>query len=172
MIRDRKLNRLKDYDYSREGYYFVTICVKDRIEMLGGVKDGVMVLNGYGRIVEKQWVWLPQRYPYVELDEFIVMPNHFHGILSIVGNGRGNVGNARERSLRKIKSLSELMGAFKTTSSKLIHKSGLSQFQWQKSFHDHIIRGEGLDRIREYIANNPLKWDEDVENEKRHLHNL
>ena len=139
--------------------------------MFGEVKAGAMILNDYGQIAGKQWIWLPEQYPYVELDEFVVMPNHFHGILSIVGNGRG-VGNGRDRSLQKIKSLSELMGAFKTTSSKFIHKSGLSEFQWQKSFHDHIIRDdEDLSRVREYIVNNPLKWDEDVENEKQYLQN-
>jgi len=158
MLKNRKLNRLSDYDYTQEGYYFVTVCVKDRQECLGIIESGKMILNEYGKIVEKQWLWLSDQYSYIELDEFVVMPNHFHGILSIVGNGR-------DRSLHKIKSLSELIGAFKTTSSKLIHHTGLLDFQWQKSFYDHIIRNENdLNRIREYIASNPLKWDEDENN--------
>jgi REP element-mobilizing transposase RayT len=166
MIRNRKLNRLTGFDYSNEGYYFVTICVKDKTEWFGEIKDGRMMLNKYGKIIKNRWVWLPKQYFYIQFDEFVVMPNHFHGILSI-GNGHDNVGNARERSLRKMKSLSELIGAFKTTSSKLIHRTGLLEFQWQKSFYDHIIRNEqDLTRVREYIVNNPLKWEEDEENIK------
>jgi len=156
-VKERRSNRLKGYDYSREACYFVTICVHNRIECLGEIKDGTMVLNQYGEIVRKQWIWLSEQYPYVHLDDFVVMPNHFHGILSIinVGNG-GDVGNGRDRSLQnKIKSLSSLMGAFKTTSSKLIRKAGLSEFCWQKSFHDHIVRNEqDLNRIRKYIIRN------------------
>lgn len=164
MIRNRKLNRLKDYDYAKGGFYFVTVCTQGRKEWLGEMKDGAVVLNEYGAVVNQQWAWLREQYPYVELDEFIVMPNHFHGILSIVGNGR-------DRSLRqKVKSLSELVGAFKTTSSKLIRRAGLSEFQWQKSFYDHIIRNDAdLARVREYIHNNPLKWEEDEENVKNRL---
>ena len=157
--RNRKLNRLKDYDYTQVGYYFVTICTKDRKRWLGEIKEGVMILNEYGEIVRRQWMWLAEQYQYVKLDEFVIMPNHFHGILSIVGNGR-------DGSLRcKIKSLSELTGAFKTTSSKLIHRTGLSEFLWQKSFYDHIIRNEqDLNRVREYIINNFLTWEDDKEN--------
>ena len=168
MIRNRKLNRLTGFDYSNEGYYFVTICVKDKTEWFGEIKDGRMMLNEYGKIVLRCWNDLLNHYMNTKLDEFIIMPNHLHGILSIV------VRNARERSLhyrirsvRKIKSLSELIGAFKTTSSKLIHRAGLLEFQWQKSFYDHIIRNEqDLTRVREYIVNNPLKWEEDEENIK------
>jgi len=148
------------FDYSNEGYYFVTICVKDKTEWFGEIKDGRMMLNEYGKIVKNRWVWLPKQYFYIQLDEFVVMSNHFHGILSIVGNGR-------DRSVHKIKSLFELIGAFKTTSSKLIHRAGLLEFQWQKSFYDHIIRNEqDLTRVREYIVNNPLKWEDDEENIK------
>ena len=95
------------------------------------------------------------------------MPNHVHGILIIDSE---EVGNGRDRSLQdnltqKVKSLPELIGAFKTTSSKLIHESGLSTFKWQKSFHDHIIRNDKfLDRIRKYIHCNPLKWEYDQAN--------
>ncbi len=87
-----------------------------------------------------------------------MMPNHLYVLLLIVGNGR-------DRPLRKIKSLSELIGAFKTTSSKLIHMAGLKDFHWQRSFYDHVIRGEKeLREIREYIVNNPKKWELDTEN--------
>jgi len=164
MIRKRKLNRLKEYDYSQDGCYFATICVRDKKEWFGKIETGRMVLNEYGEIIEQRWLWLRRQYPYVKLDEFVVMPNHFHGIL-VIDSNHIIIGNGRDRSLQKIKPLSELIGAFKTTSSKLIHQSGLNVFRWQKSFYDHIIRNEKtLQKIREYIQNNPLKWDLDEYN--------
>ena len=190
-LKERKLNRLAGFDYSNGGYYFVTICTKNRINCFGNIVNEQMMLNAYGQIVEQQWTWLQKQYKYVSLDEYIIMPNHMHGIVVIdrsVGNGRdhsgGNsrdhstensdhsVGNSRDHSLgnsrdcslrrEKIKSLSELIGAFKTTSSKLIHRIGLNRFEWQKSFYDHIIRNEiSLFNIRKYIKNNPIKWESD-----------
>jgi len=159
MLKQRKSNRLRNYDYSQGGYYFITICTQDRIEWFGKIQNGVIELNENGAIAVKQWIWLGEQYPYVVLDSYAVMPNHFHGIMGI------NAGNGRGRSLQKIKSLSELVGAFKTTSSKLIHRIGVGGFLWQKSFYDHIIRDElSLNRIRKYIMNNPKQWDTDIEN--------
>jgi len=167
-MRNRKPNRLKGYDYSQDGVYFITVCIQNHIEWFGNIKNEKMVLNKCGGIVEKQWAWLGDQYPYVVLDEHVVMPNHFHGIISILGNGRMDgcvVGNGRDRSLQKIKPLPELIGAFKTTSSKLIHGIGALQFHWQKSFYDHVIRSEkSLQAIREYVVNNSMKWDMDIEN--------
>ncbi len=175
-MRQRKLNRMPEFDYSSEGLYFITVCTKDRREYFGMVKNGKMVLNVYGRIVKQQWLWLAKQYSYVKLDEFIVMPNHIHGILVIEEVGTGHdVGTGRDLSLHrdlslqyhqyKIKSLSELIGAFKTTSSKLIHRMGLAEFQWQRSFYDRIIRNQKeLNNIRAYIHYNPIKWQRDRNN--------
>lgn len=122
-----------------------------------------MVLNEYGQIAEKQWNWLAGQYPYVVLHAFVVMPNHIHGIIEI----NRTVRTGRDLSLRptndiKIKSLSEIMGAYKTTVSKQIHLLGYSNFAWQRSFHDHIIRDDqSYDTISNYILNNPQKWGED-----------
>jgi REP element-mobilizing transposase RayT len=152
----RKLNRLPEYDYSLPGYYFVTICTQDKHEWFGEVKDESMLSNANGKIVEWQWMWLAKQYSYLELNEFIVMPNHVHGIIIIDPDP---VGNGRDRSLQNTKSLSSLIGAFKTTSCKQIHKSGIPTFKWQKSFYDHIIRNDkSLFEIRQYIHYNPLKW--------------
>ncbi|MBI4598780.1 transposase [Candidatus Uhrbacteria bacterium] len=162
---DRKRLRLEGYDYSQDGYYFVTACVEAKICCFGDIKDGKMVLNPYGQIVDTQWEWLGEQYPYVELDAFVVMPNHIHGILAI--NTFHNVGDGRDHpphlvSQLKIKPLPELMGAFKMTSSKLIHQSGLKSFLWQRSFYDHVVRDErALNRIREYIHLNPMQWEFD-----------
>ena len=125
-----------------------------------------MTLNKYGDCVKQQWEWLSRQYPYVTTDEFVIMPNHIHGILIISRNtGSAEDRTGRDLSLQSIKSLSSLIGAFKTTSSKLIHQNGLSHFKWQRSFFDHIILNDkSLQIIREYIKNNPATWDSDEEN--------
>jgi REP element-mobilizing transposase RayT len=113
-------NQLPGFDYSSNGGYFVTICVKNRIPYFGTIQKGIMTLNTYGEIVLEKWKWLEQQYKYVQLGNCIVMPNHFHGIIFI----NNSVGTGRNLSLQKtkIKSLSELIDAFKTVSSKEINK--------------------------------------------------
>ncbi len=156
-------NRLEGYDYSQSNYYFVTICTANRKEYFGKIDDNQMILNYHGQIVEQQWQWLAKQYSYVKLDEYVVMSNHVHGILIIDDSDR-----SRPVPTNHIKSLSSLIGAFKTTSSKLIHQNGLSDFSWQRSFYDHIIRNdESLNKIREYIINNPINWANDEENSNR-----
>jgi REP element-mobilizing transposase RayT len=115
-----------------------------------------MVLNDYGLIAEKQWYWLGEQYPYVVLHEFVVMPNHIHGIIEI------NRSRIKSSDPIKIKPLSELMGAYKTTASKQIHLTGFTEFRWQRSFYEHIIRDEkSLETISDYIFRNPENWEQD-----------
>ena len=163
----RKRNRLKDYDYSLKGLYFVTSCVQDMACCFGKIVDDKMVLNACGKIADRQWHWLAQQYPYLVLHSFVVMPNHMHGIIQIVNTGN-NV--SHEQPAIKIKSISELMGAYKTTSSKQIHllpeadraQCLKTSFKWQRSFHDHIIRDElSFLNISYYIENNPVNWKGD-----------
>ncbi len=167
-MKNRKPNRLKNYDYSQNGVYFVTVCVQDKLCFFGDVVEEKMVLSDVGEIVKNKWLWLANQYDYVFLDEFVVMPNHFHGILSICDDGRDKsrlVPTVNTGKFVKTKPLSQLIGAFKTTSSKMIHKIGLEKFKWQRSFYDHIIRNEkALQNIRNYIFKNPLKWKEDEYN--------
>ncbi len=176
ILKQRKPNRLQGYDYAQDNLYFVTSCVQDRICCLGEIKNKEMQLNQYGEIAQQQWYWLGQQYPYIVLHAFVVMPNHIHGIIEI---NRGIVGTGRDLSLQqtglslqqtdlslpqpiKIKSLSQLMGAYKTTTSKQIHLLGYNVFAWQRSFHDHIIRHEqSYEKISTYIHNNPAQWQED-----------
>jgi putative transposase len=124
-------------------------------------------LNEQGKIVENFWKDIPKHYLDVSLDVFVIMPNHIHGILIIapvgaaIGRPQEKAGNARPYSLNTI------IGSYKNIASKFIHQSGLPNFQWQKSFHDHVIRkDESLDKIREYIQNNPKQWELDEENPK------
>jgi len=130
MIKERKANRMQGYDYSQNNLYFITSCVQDRVCCFGNIENQKMVHNQYGEIAQKQWYWLGEQYPYVALHAFIVMPNHIHGIIEINSN---IVGTGRDLSLQyqdnqKIKSLSELIGAYKTTVSKQIHLLGFFFF--------------------------------------------
>ena len=179
---NRKLNRLKDYDYSQDGYYFVTICTKNREHFFGKIENGTMLLNEYGEMAKKCWLEIPEHFPHVILDEFIIMPNHVHGII-IIENNNGdenddNVGNKNFCSLqitpwqtKLSKSLSSIIRGFKIGVTKYFREKNNHQFQWQKSFYDHIIRNEkSLFKIREYIQNNPLKWE--MEKDRNHLSNI
>jgi len=116
-------------------------------------KSAKMELNEFGIIVNNQLQWIENQYPYVVLHHYIVMPNHIHAIIEIDSINTDSI---------KIKSLSELMGAFKTTSSKLIHLAGFPDFKWQRSFHDHIIKDEkSYLNISNYIETNPERWEKD-----------
>ncbi|HLF18831.1 MAG TPA: transposase [Candidatus Omnitrophota bacterium] len=159
--KNRKFLRLKGYDYSQCGYYFVTVCTKGRVEWFGNIRGDKMELNEYGKIVNDAWYWLENQYEYVSLDEFIIMPNHIHGIICI-DDCRGG-----SRTAPTIKSIGRLVGAFKTVSTKQINqvRNTPAMQLWQRSFFDHIIRNEvSLQRIREYIRSNLIMWAEDKEN--------
>ncbi len=155
----RKHNRLKEFDYSRAGYYFVTVCVQDRICCFGEIVGGEMVLNGHGKTIEKFWKQIPEHYQNTSLDIFQIMPNHVHGIIIIVPVGADNI--------RPYRGLPKIIGYFKQAASKNLRLIGLPNFSWQKSFYDHVIRDDAdLNRIREYIGNNPKQWELDKENPK------
>jgi len=176
-LKKRKLNRLKGFDYSTSALYFITICVHNRICNFGEIVNCEMTNSEAGQIVLQQWEWLQNRYDYIFSHSFVLMPNHIHAILEItnenVGTGRDlsdqneilNQRTGRDLSLqyKKIKPISEIIGAFKTTTSKKIHESGIVDFRWQRSFHDHIIRNkESYDSIYAYIMTNPQNWKKDV----------
>ncbi len=173
-MRERKKIRLRDYDYSKNGYYFITICTKNREEWFGAIESGTMRLSKFGEVARNFWVEIPEHFKEVSAGEFLVMPNHLHGVLIIE---RNMVGNAYLRAHERNAFLHSLQDRTKMLLSKTIqqykasvtHKINNLQndipFQWQRSFYDHVIRNESeLSRIREYIQNNPLKWDLDREN--------
>ena len=182
--RRRRSIRLPGYDYSSPGPYFVTICVRGGEALLGEVVDGKMLLNERGQTAAQTWLWLAAQYPYVSLDAWVVMPNHTHGIITIGeedndtdgigrdgsrgrGGSRGTGGSRTAPTVvspTKRKPLGRLVGAYKTVSTKRINEmQGTAGIPfWQRNYWEHIIRSEGsLNRIREYVQDNPARWQED-----------
>jgi len=163
LIHHRRSIRLKGYDYRQAGAYFVTLCVHNREPLLGNIIHGEMQPNEYGQIVAECWSGLSENYAYVELDASVVMPNHFHGILVVVDDDRR--GGSRTAPTPNRKPLGRLIGVFKTVSTKQINglrRTPGARF-WQRNYYEHIIRSEpDLNRIREYIQLNPLRWGQDT----------
>ena len=172
-IHHRHSIRLKGYDYSQAGYYFVTICTRNRESMFGDIMDGKMDLNDAGRMAEAAWDDLLKRFPNIELDTFGVMPNHIHGIIIIVGAGlalpkQGAASSAPTKDISP--RLGDVVRAFKSVSAINVNRflSRLGVPLWQRNYYDHIIRNEeSLNRVREYIETNPLRWELDRENPHR-----
>jgi len=166
-LRTRKPTRKPSIDYARPGFYFVTICTKEKEEILGKISEDIISLNERGRIVQECWLALPGHYPCCRLHEFTVMPNHIHGIIEIAAGPNVGAGFKPARSLSSVPaSLSEIIRGFKTFSARMINQKypdGL--FQWQRSFHDRVIRDKGeLTAIGRYILENPRHWPDDEEN--------
>ena len=164
--RNRRSIRLQGYDYSQAGAYFVTICTQNRECLFGEIMNGEMRLNDAGRIVVDEWLQTAKIRAEIELDEWVVMPNHFHGILVL----SADVGAIHESPLqmtvtqRRNMVLPNIIGRFKMLSAKRInalrHTAGAKL--WQRNYWEHIVRNEPeLNRIREYIHNNPAQWKSD-----------
>ncbi|MFN3481336.1 MAG: transposase, partial [Thermodesulfovibrionales bacterium] len=171
-IHHRRSIRLKDYDYSQAGAYFVTICTYKRQCLFGHIINGKMVLNEYGQCVEYTWKDLINHNFNILLDTFAIMPNHVHGIVILqdIDNNKHTVGAGSEPAPTKKPLLFEIVRQFKTFSARRINQlrnsSGIPL--WQRNYYEHIIRNEDeLNKIREYIINNPLKWELDIENPER-----
>ncbi len=187
----RRTIRLPDFDYASEGAYFVTICAYQRECVFGDVVGDAMQLNAAGKIVQEEWLQTGSKRPYVVLDEFVVMPNHFHAILFImksddeaargirVGARRAieprnqrdaNVGAQRAAPLQPhvtARSLGAIVRGFKSAATKRINEQrGTPGVPiWQRNYYEHVIRNElSLNDIRSYIQTNPARWAEDNEN--------
>ena len=192
--------RLENYDYSQYGAYFITICTYKKKEIFGKIVDGKMILNEYGEIVLKVWNTISEHFENIELDQFVIMPNHVHGIIIInehVGaihelpgqkaaelstqkaaelSVQKAVGSSTQKSLnnacnrrveRRKMLLPKVVGFFKMNVSKLIHLKSTHNTVWHRNYYEHVICKEPeLNKIREYIFNNPLKWELDRENPK------
>lgn len=152
--RFRRSLRLRDYDYSQAGAYFITVCTGQRLCHLGSVVDGAVQLAPPGHIVQSTWEGLPERFAGIELDAMVVMPNHLHGIVLLPDAPSHPLG--------------AVVRAVKAASTRLIRVAGFPSFAWQRNYYEHVIRNEKeLERIRDYIATNPLRWHLDRENPDR-----
>ena len=157
----RKPQRLKEFDYSLSGYYFITICMKNRTEFFSHIVNDNVVLTEYGKILDDVWTNL-KRYYKVEVDDYVIMPDHFHGIIII-----DSYSKVRDEKEMKRFSLSEIIGKFKSYTARSIREllKNKNDFEWQKSFYDRIIRNEKeLYHIRKYIHENPLRWELEKDN--------
>ena len=173
--------RLQGYDYTRQGAYFVTICTRNRECLLGDIVEGRMHLSEAGRLAQAVWEDLPHHYPHVQIDVWVIMPNHMHGIIILTeaqateddmqsgADPKTNVGAGLKPAptAPTRHGLSEIVRAFKTFSARRInalHNTVGTPF-WQRNYYEHVIRNESaLDRIRQYIVDNPARWPEDPEN--------
>ena len=189
----RRSIRLRGYDYTQSGAYFVTIVTQGREPLFGDVVDGEMVLSVYGRVAVTMWRRIPRHFPHVELDEWVVMPNHIHGIIAImdVVRGRGDafpakhsgeLGSAHgETSIASqvpdgecvaptgppSGSLGAIVGNFKSVVTRRINRMRKTSGArvWQRNYYERIIRNEReLNAVRQYIHDNPVHWRDDTEN--------
>ena len=171
-VGSRRSIRLKPYDYSQTGYYFLTVCAQNRQCVFGEIINGKMKLNEVGEMIETDWNKLPWHFPNIKLDEFVIMPNHMHGIILIVGAplvGAQNNDIADRATTRVAPTLGDIVGAFKSiAANEYIHNVKNNDWPpfkgslWQRNYYEHIIRDErDLNRVREYVVNNPYKWQED-----------
>lgn len=168
----RRSIRLKDYDYSSEGAYYITIVTQGREHFFGSIVNREMILNDTGRMILKWWNELPNKFPNVILGEFVIMPNHLHGIIFIVGADlrvRPDEGSPQQRPNAP---LSQMIQWFKAmTTNEYIR--GVKQLDWkpfnsklwQRDYYEHIIRSKKeLQQKTDYILDNPSRWDDDKEN--------
>ena len=173
--------RLKGYDYASAGAYFITVCTYDRQCLFGEIAGGAMYLNETGQAISDEWLRTAAVRRYVTLDEFVLMPNHIHGIMILteatvvqhhVRKDRKGVGANRRLAPTastppSAGSIGAIMSQFKSITTKRINgmlgTTGTSV--WQRNYYEHVIRSDiELYEIREYIQNNPTRWDEDSEN--------
>ena len=178
--------RLKNWDYGWNALYFVTICTKNRDCFFGDVVNDKMILTEIGYAAEKYWYEIPEHFPFVKLDEFVVMPNHIHGIIEIAKNDDGRDGgrratvetqnfaslprNAKPPTKNKFgpqsKNLASIIRGYKIGVTKCAKKIN-DNWGWQPRYHDHIIRDDkSYHNIKNYIINNPAKWTADKFNPK------
>jgi len=179
MKKNRKHIRLSDWDYSSSGIYFITICCHDRKPFFWKIDNNGIIYSQIGLIAWQYWLEIPEHFPNVKMDEFVVMPNHIHGILILNNSSERTCHGPRTchgMSLPSIpikqninqfanpikNSVSVIIGQYKSSVKRWCNQNGFNEFQWQSRFYDRILRNENsIDKIREYIHNNPNNWIED-----------
>lgn len=182
-VHHRQSIRLKGYDYTQTGAYFVTICTYQRNCLFGEIVDGEMKLNISGEIAKSSWLSITRHFANVELDEFVIMPNHLHGIIIIVENEVKQDFSENQNlpsqcfdniGIKSVKingtqsqSLAAIIQNYKSVSSRKINQihQAKGNVIWQRNYYEHIIRNaEVFNQIHQYILNNPINWQTDQEN--------
>ncbi len=173
-IHHRRSIRLKGYDYSQAGLYFITICIQDRKHLFGNVVNAEMILNDAGKIANDCWLDIPNYFPNANLHEHIIMPNHLHGIIELTNDVNVVVVGAenflplqqqqQQNSFQKMipRSIGSIVKGFKIGVTKWFRQNTHVETVWQRNYHEHIIRDEkSYETISNYIINNPAKWTGD-----------
>lgn len=175
----RRSIRLPGYDYTQPGAYFITCVTWQRLHLFGEIANGNLKLSKLGELAKKEWDHLAKRFPWIELDEFVVMPNHIHGIIVIHDVGargslkRGtNLGPPRAPTQERFSvpvagSIPTIIRSFKSSVTQLwkIHSNQNSTRVWQRNYYEHVIRNDlEWEHIRSYIQTNPQNWADDEEN--------
>jgi REP element-mobilizing transposase RayT len=155
----RKSPRLPTWDYTTEWWYFVTICTKNHVPFFGQMCNGRNILTRLGEVASAHWTQIPLHYPSVELDYFVVMPNHVHGILILTSPPESiNKVGVGQLQPPPSGSLGMVVNQYKGGVTRWARQNGVPDFRWQSRYFDHIIRNErGLYQIRKYIEENPLR---------------
>ena len=179
-LHHRRSIRLKGYDYHHPGAYFITLCTQDHLHLFGHIEEWEVQLNAAGKMVHEAWLETPEFYPSCGLDEFVVMPNHFHGVIWLAPEalGMSTKGNSpmpespeMKRTIQSRLSLPEFVKRFKSLTTNRygdgVASAGWPAYArrlWQRDYFEHIVRNEQeLAQIRIYIRENPARWDNDPE---------
>ena len=177
-IHHRRSIRLKGYDYSQEGLYFLTICTQNREHIFGTIENEEMLLNEYGNITRDYWNDIPTHYNNVELDEYIIMPNHLHGIVRFnipvgvqfiasdngITSSNQIINQPKQGAINRTPTVGNVVRAFKARCTHAINKFNetIGVSIWQRNYYEHIIRNEeSYHQISEYINYNPMNWKDD-----------
>lgn len=155
--------RLPNRDYGKTGIYFVTICTAGRRPFFGMVTGDLTHLSPMGQIAHDCWQAIPRHHSHVALDEFVVMPNHVHGLIKIVQATSDSEHTTNQFGPLQKGALPAIVQSYKAAVTRLCRRRGYAQFKWQPRYYEHIVRRDGsLNRIRQYIVDNPRKWHRDL----------
>ncbi len=166
----RRSIRLREYDYRQAGAYFITVVTHGRAALFGEIANGETRLNEFGQVIEDEWQKSSIIRQEIEMDVFVVMPNHIHGIMNIINMDVGATGRSPLRGGPPARSLGAFVAGFKSAVTKRINEMRHTPGSpvWQRNYYEHVVRDdEELLRVREYILHNPLDWENDRENPSR-----
>jgi REP element-mobilizing transposase RayT len=163
---DRRSIRLREFDYTQNAAYFVTVCAAQRRCLFGEIVEGEVLLSPVGKVVNTIWQEGPSHFPGLVLNEWVVMPNHFHGIIVLPGTAASDEPGADQPRRIQPRSLGVVIGGFKSAVSRRVAADDFAPIQpiWQRNYYERVIRNDReLDAIRQYIAANPAQWENDPE---------